>query len=213
MAVSSESLFLAGLRQVGVVPVVTISKADDAPYLVDALVNAGLPYIEITLRTPAALDALMAAREAGGVLGAGTVTTAIDAQRAIEAGVKFVVSPGLDDGVVRICQEAGVPALPGVATPTEVMRARALGLRSVKVFPASHLGGAGFVRALSSVWPDMNFVPTGGVSLENAADYLNIPAVAAVGGSWMVPSALIDAHDWTQIGQLARSAADLRNLA
>jgi 2-dehydro-3-deoxyphosphogluconate aldolase/(4S)-4-hydroxy-2-oxoglutarate aldolase len=209
----SEQALLDGLRHVGVVPVVTINDAADAPALVAALAAAGLRYVEITLRTPAALAALEAVRHSDAVIGAGTVTTAEDARRALEAGVRFVVSPGLDEGVVRTCQEAGVPVLPGVATPTEVMRARALGLRWVKVFPVSHLGGAGFVRGLSSVWPDMTFVPTGGVTRENAAEYLAVPAIAAVGGSWMVPGALVAARDWAQIGQLARAAAELRGSA
>ncbi|WP_198950493.1 bifunctional 4-hydroxy-2-oxoglutarate aldolase/2-dehydro-3-deoxy-phosphogluconate aldolase [Kineosporia sp. A_224] len=212
MPEGSEQLVLDGLRHVGVVPVVTVTDAATAPELVGALAAAGLRYVEITLRTPAALDALAAARSAG-VLGAGTVTTVRDAESVLEAGVRFVVSPGLDEGVVRICQEAGVPVLPGVATPTEVMAARALGLRWVKVFPVAHLGGAGFVRALSSVWPDMTFLPTGGVSRDNAREYLDIPAVAAIGGSWMVPAGLVAAHDWPRIGQLARDAAELRSFS
>lgn len=209
----SEDPLLDGLREVGVVPVVTVTDAAMAPGLVRALATAGLRYVEITLRTPAALAALEAVRDANAVIGAGTVTTEGDTRRALDAGAQFVVSPGLDEAVVRTCQEAGVPVLPGVATPTEVMRARALDLRWVKVFPVAHLGGPGFVRGLSSVWPDMTFVPTGGISLEDAADYLGVPAVAAVGGSWMVPGALIAAGDWSRIGQLARAAADLRGAA
>jgi 2-dehydro-3-deoxyphosphogluconate aldolase/(4S)-4-hydroxy-2-oxoglutarate aldolase len=206
----SAPVTLDGLRETGVVPVVTVPDAAAAPALAEALVAGGLRYVEITLRTPAALDALEAATSTTAVVGAGTVTTAQDAERALTAGARFVVSPGLDEGVVRTCQDAGVPVLPGVATPTEVMAARALGLRWVKVFPAGHLGGPGFVRALASVWPDMTFVPTGGVSLETAPTYLEIPAVAAVGGSWMVPPDLVQSHGWAQIEQLAREAAELR---
>jgi 2-dehydro-3-deoxyphosphogluconate aldolase/(4S)-4-hydroxy-2-oxoglutarate aldolase len=197
------------LRRSGVVPVVTVQDIAVAPSLVTALVGGGLAVVEITLRTAAGIEALRTAHGLGAVLGAGTVTTAAEATMVIEAGAQFVVSPGLDEGAVRTCQEAGVPIVPGVATPSEIMAARALGLRAVKVFPASSLGGPAFVSALSSVWPDMTFMPTGGISVQNAGDYLAIPSVAAVGGSWMVPSGLIGAYDWDAVTDLARGAAAL----
>ena len=206
----ATSIFLEGVRQIGVIPVVTIEDAASAPALVLTLLASGLTHIEITLRTPAALDALTAASGSGAVLGAGTVTTAAEATRAISAGAQFVVSPGLDEGVVRRCQGAGVPVLPGVATPTEVMTARSWGLRAVKVFPVASMGGVGFVRSLSAVWPDLDLVPTGGVTLADASDYLAVPAVAAVAGSWMVPTELVRGADWEQLGARARAASTLR---
>ena len=209
-AALDESALLDGLREVGVVPVVTIDDPGKSFALASALASGGLRYVEITLRTSAALESLSAARGAGAVLGAGTVTTAQEAAQAIEAGAQFVVSPGLDEGVVRYCRDQGVPVIPGVATPTEVMAARALGLRALKVFPVGSLGGPGFVRSLAAVWPDMVFMPTGGVTQEVAPQYLSLASVLAVGGSWMVPPALLSVHAWDDVETAARTAARLR---
>lgn len=197
------------LDRVRVVPIVTVERVDDAPHLVAALVDGGLPVIEITLRTAAGLDAIRSSRGLGAVLGAGTVTTADEARHVIDAGAQFAVSPGIDAEMVRTLVAAGVPVFPGVATPSEVMRARGLGLRTVKVFPVGLLGGTAFVRALSSVWPDMHFMPTGGVTEATMPDYLAIPAVTAVGGSWIVPPGLVAERNWSGITHLAQRAADI----
>lgn len=208
-----DESFLIRLRAAAVVPVVTVTDPAVAPDLVGALVEGGLPFVEITLRSAAGLDAIRAAHGCGAEIGAGTVTSAASAAAAIEAGASFVVSPGLDAGAVRYCQEAGIPVIPGVATPTEVMAARALGVGAVKVFPVAQLGGPSYLKVLAAVWPDQIFMPTGGVSVANAAEYLALPSVVAVGGSWIAPASLQSSHDWDAIADLARAAAALRGTA
>lgn len=212
-AAVADETFIIRLREAAVVPVVTVTDPAVACDLVGALVQGGLPFVEITLRSAAGLDAIRAAQGRGAEIGAGTVTSAASAAAAIEAGASFVVSPGLDEGAVRYCQEAGIPVIPGVATPTEVMAARALGVMAVKVFPVAQLGGPSYLKVLSAVWPDQLFMPTGGVSVVDAADYLALPAVVAVGGSWITPAALLSSHDWDAIADLARAAAALRRTA
>lgn len=209
MTPTSADRMIDALVRARVIPVLAIERAEDAPAVVDALAVGGLPMVEITLRTSAGLAALQAVVGRDAVCGAGTVTTADEARAVIEAGAQFVVSPGLDSEVVRTCQEAGVAVFPGVATPSEVMAARALGLRAVKVFPAGHLGGPAFIRTLASVWPDMSFMPTGGVSAANAPDYLGLPSVAAVGGTWIATREMIHGQDWAGITRLAAEAAAL----
>jgi len=200
---------LQALARARVIPVLAIERAEDAPDVVQALVAGGLPMVEITLRTAAGLAAMQAVSGGDAICGAGTVTTADEARAVIEAGATFVVSPGLDVPMVRTCLEAGVAVFPGVATPSEVMAARALGLRAVKVFPAGALGGPGFIRTLASVWPDMSFMPTGGVSTANAPEYLALPCVAAVGGTWIATREMIRERDWAGITRLAAEAAGL----
>ena len=207
---AADDDFLTRLRAAAVVPVVTLTDPALAPDLVGALLEGGLPFIEITLRSAAGLDAIRAARGLGAEIGAGTVTSVANATAAIDAGATFVVSPGLDEGTVRYCQHAGIPVIPGVATPSEVMAARALGVGAVKFFPAADLGGPSYLKALSAVWPDQLFMPTGGVSAANALDYLNLPSVVAVGGSWIAQASLLSARDWDSITGLARIAAALR---
>lgn len=202
------------LRRARVVPVVTIRDAADAVALAEALVAGGLPVIEITLRTAAGLEAIRAAASVpGAVVGAGTVTTAEQAAAVLEAGARFVVSPGIVEGMVEACRERGVLALPGIATPTEMLRAIALGCPAVKLFPAAPLGGPAMVRALAAVAPEVGFVPTGGVDLESAPEYLAIPQVVAVGGSWMVPGSVLAARDWPAVAELAGECAALREPA
>jgi 2-dehydro-3-deoxyphosphogluconate aldolase/(4S)-4-hydroxy-2-oxoglutarate aldolase len=211
-AVSADPLEL--LRRIRVVPVVTIRDADDAVPLAEALLAGGLAVIEITLRTTAGLAAIRAATAVRGtVVGAGTVTSGEQAEAALDAGARFVVSPGLVEEVVDACRERGVLALPGVATPTEMLRAVRLGLMAVKLFPAAPLGGPAMVRALAAVQPDLGFVPTGGIDLESARDYLAIPQVVAVGGSWMVPGSVLAARDWPAVTELAGECAALREPA
>ena len=201
--------FVARVRRVGVIPVVTVNDPAFAVDLVGAIAEGGLSVVEITLRSSAGLAAIAACRHLNVEVGAGTVTSAETAAAAVEAGATFVVSPGLDPDTVKFCREAGVPIIPGVATPSEVMAARALGVNTVKLFPVAHLGGPSYVQALSAVWPDLAFVPTGGVRQSDAADYLALPSVVAVGGSWIAPSALQASQDWGAVCELSRAAAAL----
>jgi 2-dehydro-3-deoxyphosphogluconate aldolase/(4S)-4-hydroxy-2-oxoglutarate aldolase len=199
---------LADLR---VVPVVVLDRADDAAPLADALAGGGIGCMEITFRTAAAADAiaLVAGRD-DVVVGAGTVTTAAQAVTAIDAGSRVIVSPGFDEGGAVVCRERGVAYLPGVATATEIMRARAAGVAVLKLFPAEAIGGLATLKALAGPFPDVRFVPTGGVDEARAAEYLAHPAVLAVGGSWMVPRDAVNAGEWARIKELARGAAKFR---
>lgn len=183
-----------------VVPVVTIDDDRDSRHLTSALVDGGLPVVEITLRTRAAIDAIRHATEVpAAVVGAGSVTSATAAEAAIDAGARFIVSPGLDDGVVATAQRRGVPVIPGIATATELMQAVNLGVGVVKLFPAEVVGGVALITALSAVWPDVRFMPTGGISAANAREYLAVQQVLAIGGSWMVPRAAVVSGDWASI--------------
>jgi 2-dehydro-3-deoxyphosphogluconate aldolase/(4S)-4-hydroxy-2-oxoglutarate aldolase len=205
---------LAAIEAARIVPVVTLEDAADAVPLVEALVGGGLPVVEITLRTAAGLDAVRAAASAaipGAVLGAGTVLTPEDAEAAIDAGARFVVSPGIVEDVVVACHRRGVLVLPGIATPTELLRALALGCTTVKLFPAAVAGGPALIRSLAALGTGARFVPTGGITLETARDYLAIREVVAVGGSWMVPAGRIAANDWAGIRALAEACLVLRS--
>jgi 2-dehydro-3-deoxyphosphogluconate aldolase / (4S)-4-hydroxy-2-oxoglutarate aldolase len=189
------------------VPVVVLDDAADADGLAAALVAGGLPVAEVTFRTAAAPDAIAAMAARGDILvGAGTVLTAEQVNQAVAAGARFVVSPGLSRAVVERCAELGVLALPGAVTATEVQAALELGLSTVKFFPAGTSGGPAAIKALAAPFSDVQFVPTGGVGPANLADYLAIPAVAAVGGSWMVPRERVKAGDFAGIQQLTADA-------
>lgn len=191
----------------GVVPVVTMPDANLAVPLADALVAGGLPVAEVTLRTPAGLDAIRAMAARGGLLvGAGTVTSIEQVDAAVEAGARFVVSPGLDTDVVRRCSTRGVAVLPGVATATELQAAVRLGVTMVKLFPAEVVGGLALVQALAAPFPEIRFVPTGGITPDSVIDYLSCPAVAAVGGSWLATRALLADGAWTTIVDNCRLA-------
>jgi 2-dehydro-3-deoxyphosphogluconate aldolase/(4S)-4-hydroxy-2-oxoglutarate aldolase len=201
---------LGQLAAVRVIPVVVLDDSAAAAPLAGALADAGLPCAEITLRTAAGEAAIgIMAQQRNLLVGAGTVLDASQAEHAIEAGARFIVSPGFDEEVVGRCQELSVPVLPGAATATEIQRARRAGLRVVKFFPAETLGGVNALDALSAPFPDMRFIPTGGISPGNLQPYLAHRAVLAVGGSWMVPRQLIADRDWAQVTQLARDAARL----
>lgn len=190
-----------------VVPVVVLDEVAAAGPLADALVRAGLPCAEVTLRTPAALEVLRVLAARPDVLaGAGSVRTPDDVDRVVDAGARFVVSPGFSDAVVARCRQAGVPVLPGVATATEVMRALDAGLDVVKVFPAGRLGGPDGVRALAAPFPGLGVVPTGGVGAGDLARYLADPAVVAVGGSWMVAPDLLRDGRFAEVERLAADA-------
>jgi 2-dehydro-3-deoxyphosphogluconate aldolase/(4S)-4-hydroxy-2-oxoglutarate aldolase len=195
----------------GLVPVVKLERAEDAPELARTLAVAGLPCIEITFRTAAAAAAIRAIRaEVPEVLvGAGTVVSLDQLERALDAGAAFVVSPGLSAEVVRACLDRSVPVLPGVYTPTEVIHAMDLGLSAMKLFPASSAGGAAYLRALGGPFPQVRFVPTGGIDLGDLEAYLRVPSVLAVGGSWMVRPELLVARDWAAVGRLAQEATAL----
>lgn len=195
-----------------VIPVIVIERLEDAVPLAQALVRGGLRVLEVTLRTPAALDAIrsMSAVE-GAIVGAGTV---LDPQRydaAIEAGARFVVAPGLTDALVNAAaSRIDVPLLPGAATASEVMRARDAGCTRLKFFPAESSGGVGALKAFASVFPDVRFCPTGGITSDSASAYLRLPNVACVGGSWPMPPEAIATRDWGRIERLAAAAAALR---
>ncbi|MGH1549813.1 bifunctional 4-hydroxy-2-oxoglutarate aldolase/2-dehydro-3-deoxy-phosphogluconate aldolase [Leifsonia poae] len=190
-----------------ILPVVVIDDARDAEPLARALVAGGIRQAEITLRTAAALGALRTMSAIPGItVGVGTVLEPEQAEAAIDAGAAFVVSPGLSDAVVAVCERRRVQAVPGVATATEAMRARSLGLRTLKFFPAESSGGPAALSALSSVFPELEFVPTGGIDADRAPAYLALPSVIAVGGSWMVPRTAIAAGDFAAIEALCRAA-------
>jgi 2-dehydro-3-deoxyphosphogluconate aldolase / (4S)-4-hydroxy-2-oxoglutarate aldolase len=196
---------LAAMR---VIPVVVLDDSAAAAPLAGALADAGLPCAEITLRTAAGEAAIsIMAQERNILVGAGTVLDTSQAERAVEAGARFIVSPGFDEEVVRRCQELSVPVLPGAATATEIQRARRAGLRVIKFFPAETLGGVHALDALSAPFPDMRFIPTGGIGPGNLQQYLTRSVVLAVGGSWMVPRQLIADRDWAQVSRLAREAS------
>ncbi len=194
-----------------VVPVLVIERAADAVPLARALVEGGLPVLEVTLRTPAALAALRAmAGIDGALVGAGTVLSATQYDDAIAAGARFVVSPGLTEALAEAASTRAVPLLPGVATASEVMRAREAGFRCLKFFPAEASGGVTALKAFAAVFPEIWFCPTGGIGPANAPDYLRLPNVRAVGGTWLSPADAVAAGDWQRVRRLAAEAARLQ---
>jgi 2-dehydro-3-deoxyphosphogluconate aldolase/(4S)-4-hydroxy-2-oxoglutarate aldolase len=200
---------LERLGAAGVVPVVVLEHADDAAALGAALARGGLPCVEVTLRTPAAVTAIeRLADDPALLVGAGTVLDPAQVDQAVQAGARFIVSPGLDVAVVRRCRTLGVPVLPGIATPTEAMSAMAEGLDAVKLFPAGTLGGPALAAALAGPFPRLRLVPTGGIGLADVPAYLAAPNVLAVGGTWVAPAALVRAGRFDEIAQLAAAAAD-----
>lgn len=195
------------VARIGVLPVVVLDSPEQAAPLAEALIAGGLPAAEVTFRTDAAAAGLRAmAAYPELLLAAGTVRTPAQVDQALEAGARMIVSPGLSEAVVRAAHDAGAPIVPGVATASEVLRAGELGLDVVKFFPAQTSGGAPAVKALAAPFADMRFIPTGGISTENLASYAALPAVLAVGGSWMVERALLTAGDWATVTQRARDA-------
>ncbi len=194
-----------------VVPVVVIDDASDAVPLARALVAGGLPAIEVTLRTPAALDAIraIAGEVAGAVVGAGTVLTPSQVTQAVGAGARFLVSPGWTDVLLEAMRASGVPFLPGVSTTSEVVALLERGVREMKFFPAQAAGGTAYLRSLAGPLPQARFCPTGGIGIESAPEYLSLPNVGCVGGSWMLPADAVAARDWGRIEELARGAAAL----
>ena len=194
-----------------VVPVLVIKDLAHAVPLARALVAGGLKAIEITMRTPVALQAIRAVADEveGAVPGAGTVLNAKQYHQAVEAGSQFVVSPGTTLELLDVARKSPVPLLPGAATPSEVMALREEGYEVLKFFPAEQAGGAAYLKSLSSPLAGMLFCPTGGITPDNARDYLSLPNVVCVGGSWVAPNALVEAGDWDGITRLATEASRL----
>jgi 2-dehydro-3-deoxyphosphogluconate aldolase / (4S)-4-hydroxy-2-oxoglutarate aldolase len=202
----------SALARITVVPVLTIGRGDDAVALGRALVDGGLTALEITLRTPDALKAIeaMAGELPHAMIGAGTILTPEQGEAAIKAGARFLVSPGITPNLMMAAQKWTVPYLPGVATVSEAMALSDMGLSFVKFFPAEPAGGAAFVKSIGAPVPNIAFCPTGGIGPGNVRDYLALPNVICVGGSWVAPPTAVAAKDWPTITRLARDAAGLR---
>lgn len=194
-----------------VIPVITIDDLDDALPLAEALLEGGLKVLELTLRTPSALPAITQLRKAlpEAVIGAGTVINPQSWSQAVDAGATFIVSPGVTDALLDSAAKSTVPILPGVNTPSEIMHLLEHGIRAMKFFPAQAAGGIAMLKAIAAPLPQALFCPTGGISPDNAADYLALPNVACVGGSWMLKPELIASRNWQAIRQLAGEAAQL----
>ena len=194
-----------------IVPVLVVEDASIAQDLARALVSGGLPALEVTLRTDAALEVIAEmAKVEGGVVGAGTLLTPTDVTAAVAAGARFGVSPGATDTLLDACEAADLPLLPGAATASESMRLLERGYTVQKFFPAEASGGAAALKAIGSPIPQVRFCPTGGVSPKNADDYLSLSNTICAGGSWVCPKDLINARDWTAITELAKAASQLK---
>lgn len=195
-----------------VIPVLVLDDADAAEDLARALIAGGLPVLEVTLRTPAALDAIRAmARVPGGIVGAGTLVTRDDVRAAKAAGAKFGVSPGATDTLLRACEAEDLPLIPGAATASEAMRLLERGYDVLKFFPAEASGGVPALKSIGAPLPQIAFCPTGGVSPDNLGAYLGLPNVICAGGSWVAPPALVRAGQWDEIKRLAAEASAARN--
>ena len=194
-----------------VIPVMVINKLEHAVPLANALVEGGLKVLEITLRTPIALEAIkkIKAEVPDAIVGAGTVINLETLNQVIDAGSEFIVSPGVTDKLIDAALKSGIPILPGIATPSEVMNLLEKGITEMKFFPAEAAGGIPMVKSIGGPLPQVTFCPTGGVSPKNAADYLALKNVACVGGSWMAPASLVDAEDWDEIKRLTIEAVSI----
>ena len=195
-----------------VIPVIAITNLDHAVPMARALVAGGLPVLEITLRTPVALAAIakIAKEVKDAVVGVGTISRVEHFQQAKDAGALFGISPGLTPELIAAAQTCGFSFLPGIMTPSELIAARNAGFTELKLFPAMQAGGIGMLKALYGPFPEITFCPTGGISLQTAPDFLALPNVACVGGSWLTPKAAMDAGDWDQLTELAKQAAALK---
>lgn len=202
---------LEKFHEIGIIPVVVLNDARDAAPLGKALLEGGLPVAEVTFRTDAAEESIRILSETYPdlLVGAGTVLTPEQADRAVAAGAKFIVSPGLNPRVVKHCQEKGVIITPGVVTPGEIERALELGLEVVKFFPAEPSGGLSMIKAMAAAYTKLKFMPTGGINAKNVVDYLKYNKILACGGSWMVKGDLIAAGDFDKITALCKEAADI----
>ncbi len=195
-----------------VIPVIVLQRVQDAVPLAEALVAGGVRVLEITLRTPVALDCMAAIAKAvpQAIVGAGTIRSGADARAARDAGCVFGVSPGYTPEVGGTCREIGLPLLPGVATASEVMMAQADGLSFLKFFPATAAGGIPMLKALAGPFPDVVFCPTGGITVESAPQFLALSNVKVCGGSWLTPADAVEVGDWARITRLAQAAGALR---
>lgn len=199
------------MRKTGLVPVVVLQHEKDAVPTAQALLSGGIDLMEITFRTEAAENSIRAVAQQvpGMTVGAGTVLTIAQAERAVAAGAEFIVSPGFDESVVAWCIEKNIPIIPGCVTPTEIMRALAMGLTTVKFFPANVYGGLTAMKALAAPFPGLTFVPTGGVDQENLEAYLSEPFVLAAGGSWVCTKNDIASGHYQKIAELSKAAAQV----
>jgi len=202
----------ARLRQLGIIPVVSIERVESAIPLAEALLNGGLPCAEITFRTTAAEPAIRAISQAFPeiLVGAGTVLDEEQVERAMNAGAKFIVSPGFSPMVVNHCQEKNIPIFPGVCTPTDIQIALETGLSMLKFFPADAFGGLKTLKALSAPFPNVEFIPTGGITAANLEEYLSFKKVLACGGSWMVKNELINDGNFAEITRLTEEAVSIK---
>lgn len=205
----------ATLRRAPVIPVIVVHELAQAVPLAQALCEGGLTVLEVTLRTPAALDAISAMRRAvpDAVVGVGTLTRPEHFRQANDAGAQFGVSPGLTPALARAADSVTWPYLPGVMTPGELLQAGEMGYSLLKLFPAQQAGGVGMLKAMGSVFPDAAFCPTGGISRDNAGEFLALPNVLCVGGSWVAPPAMMKSGDWSGIRALAQDASQLAKRA
>ena len=204
---------IARLGRAPVVPLVGPEDAESGTRTAQALVDGGLTVVEVVLRTPAAIDCLgdIARDVPDAIIGAGTVLTPEQAEAVIEAGAKFIVCPGLHEPIVRLAQEAGLPIFPGISTATEAQNGWNMGLRTMKFFPASLAGGIPMLKALGAVFKGAKFMPTGGISAGNLAEYIAQPSVIACGGSWLTPKAAIESGNYAEVTRLAAEAVNIAN--
>ncbi len=202
---------LQKFHEIGIIPVVVLNDAKDAEPLGKALLEGGLPVAEVTFRTDAAEESIriLSEKYPDLLVGAGTVLTTEQVDRAVAAGAKFIVSPGLNPKVVKHCQEIGVVATPGVVTPGEIEKALDLGLEVVKFFPAEPSGGLPMIKAMAAAYTKLKFMPTGGINAKNVVDYLKSDKILACGGSWMVKGDLIAAGEFDKITAMCKEAAEI----
>jgi 2-dehydro-3-deoxyphosphogluconate aldolase/(4S)-4-hydroxy-2-oxoglutarate aldolase len=201
------------LASAPVVPLVAPEDAESGIRTTQALVDGGLTVVEVVLRTPAAIECMgeIARAVPDAIIGAGTVLGADQATAVIDSGAQFIVMPGLYEPVIRLAQDTGLPVFPGISTATEAQNGWNMGLRTMKFFPASLAGGIPMLKALGSVFKEVSFMPTGGISAANLSEYLALPAVVACGGSWLTPQAAIESGDYGRITQLAEEAVAISN--
>ncbi|MBQ3395287.1 MAG: bifunctional 4-hydroxy-2-oxoglutarate aldolase/2-dehydro-3-deoxy-phosphogluconate aldolase [Synergistaceae bacterium] len=197
--------------KIGIIPVVVLDDPKDAASLAKALCENGLPCAEVTFRTAAAEESIriMSKEFPDMLVGAGTVLTKEQVDRAIDAGAKFIVSPGLNPKIVQYCLDKSIPITPGTQTPSEMEQALELGLKVVKFFPAEPAGGLAMIKAVAAPYVDLKFMPTGGINAKNVRDYLAYNKIIACGGSWMVKKDLVTGGKWDELGKLVREAADI----
>ncbi len=202
---------LSRFSEIGIIPVVVLEDANDAEPLGRALMEGGLPAAEVTFRTEAAEESIriMAEKFPDMLVGAGTVLTKEQVDRAVNAGAKFIVSPGFDPEIVKYCLEKDIPVCPGIQTPTELIQAVNLGLDHVKFFPAENAGGLSMINAVGAAFPKVKFMPTGGINAKNVVDYLKSNRIFCCGGSWMVKGDMIKAKDFDKIKSLVAEAHDI----